>query len=452
MLTNVQKCISGLLPFISTLQPEITEAPRKLKKAGPGKPAVLPEAALWVAMLLCVLKRSPSQKAVWRTLTAQWAEFGLDHFDLSPQAIYQRLARTKPKAMEKLFSQVTALLLKLYPNCPGGLAGVASFASDIIALDQTTLDPVLRKTKLLRWLCKGHDGLLPGALNCIFDIRRQLWRTIKYIQDAKENEKKQARACVEGLKPGTLILADMGYFSFAWFDYLALSGHWFISRVREKTTCVPKDILFDGWSNDVQVTDRIVHMGAYRADMMACPVRLVEITIQSNTGSDRTEVHRYITNVLDPVQLSVHDIIKLYRRRWDIERAFNLVKTDLGLHMLCSSKPNTILTQVFATFTIAQIVLAMRLEIARQTGAEVQEVSLNLLVREIPRFIAEGKDPVEEFVLHGRKMEWIRPYRSKQYTLPDIDLTRYHVPETVTLWRKPRYAGRKNGPRPRTPT
>ena len=40
---------------------------------------------------------------------------------------------------------------------------------------------------------------------------------------------------LEGLPWRSLILFDLGYFSFAWFDYLTSMGYWWISRLREKT-------------------------------------------------------------------------------------------------------------------------------------------------------------------------------------------------------------------------
>ena len=41
---------------------------------------------------------------------------------------------------------------------------------------------------------------------------------------------------LETLTPGSLILADLGYFSFPWFDYLTSQGYWWLSRLRERTS------------------------------------------------------------------------------------------------------------------------------------------------------------------------------------------------------------------------
>src|SRR3712207_7500049 len=45
----------------------------------------------------------------------------------------------------------------------------------------------------------------------------------------------------------------------------------------------------------------------------------------------------------DPQVLPMADLARLYARRWDIELAFNLVKTHLGLHLRWGSTPAVVL-------------------------------------------------------------------------------------------------------------
>jgi IS4 transposase len=47
---------------------------------------------------------------------------------------------------------------------------------------------------------------------------------------------------------------------------------------------------------------------------------------------DGTQLRSYLTNVLDPRQLCLPDIARLYARRWDIELAFLTLKDLLHLH------------------------------------------------------------------------------------------------------------------------
>jgi hypothetical protein len=67
--------------------------------------------------------------------------------------------------------------------------------------------------------------LLPGKLVALFDVRLQQWRAIEYLASAKENGMKQAYRMLAKVKTGTtLVLADLGYFSFRWFDELTDLG------------------------------------------------------------------------------------------------------------------------------------------------------------------------------------------------------------------------------------
>ena len=94
--------------------------------------------------------------------------------------------------------------------------------------------------------------LLPGKLAGLYDVRLQLWRRIDSVANALQNSKVHARAMLEGLAQGTLVLFDLGYFGFEWLDELTLRKLWWVSRLREKTsytiihTYYQSEDVFDG--------------------------------------------------------------------------------------------------------------------------------------------------------------------------------------------------------------
>jgi IS4 transposase len=85
--------------------------------------------------------------------------------------------------------------------------------------------------------------------------------------------------------------------------------------------------------------------------------------------------------VLDPKLLPVAEIARLYTRRWDIEMAIKLVKREQGLHLLWSTKTEVILAQVWAVLCIAQILQALRQEVAGRAGVDAFDVLMSLLVQ-----------------------------------------------------------------------
>ena len=64
---------------------------------------------------------------------------------------------------------------------------------------------------------------------------------------------------LEGLPVGSLILADLGYFSFAWFDYLTGQGSFWISRLKEKVTYQIVEVL--AYDDHTGMLDAIVWLG-----------------------------------------------------------------------------------------------------------------------------------------------------------------------------------------------
>ncbi len=128
--------------------------------------------------------------------------------------------------------------------------------------------------------------------------------------------------------------------------------------------------------------------------------------------------------------------------------AMKLVKRELGLHLLWGCKPVVVQQQVWAVLIIAQVLGALRMEVAARAGVEVDEVSMGLLVRYMPRFAGRGLDPLKEFVEQGRALGFIRPSRRIDRRAPEIAPERLRaLPESVALVRKPRYSGRRCDPR-----
>lgn len=401
-----------------------------------GRPPILPATLLWAGLAVCVLRRATSQLDVWRLLSAT----GLWDFPAVPvsdDAVYKRLERDGATAMARLFADVSGLLAaRLDGHADRTLA---PFAAEVFAVDETTLDPVARRLPALRGMPAGDDRLLPGKLAGVFDVRRQLWRVVKHIAAPRQNEKAAAREVIADLPAGSLLLFDLGYFAFAWFDDLTDAGQWWVSRLREKTSVVPIHVFYE----EGETRDALVWLGAHRADRAKHAVRLV----QFRRGA---VLHRYVTNVRDPHLLPLAEIARLYARRWDIEMAIDLAKTELGLHLVWSAKPPVVLAQVWAVLLIAQILQALRVLVAAEAGVAVFDVSLPLLVRYLPRYARRGHDPIAAFVADGRRLGFIRPSRRTVITTPAIPPAAVRPPPAdLVLHRTPRYAHKDRGPRPR---
>src|SRR5258708_31130325 len=161
-----------------------------------------------------------------------------------------------------------------------------------------------------------------------------------------------------------------------------------------------------------EVFDGLVWLGNHQAQAGAV-VRLVRVRGGCST-------HAYLSNVLDPSVLSVGDLLRLYARRWDSELAFLLLKEDVELHLGGHSKLTGILQQIWARLIIAQLLQAMRMEIACQAHVDPFEVSMPLVVRSMPLLLAREQDPIAVCVQRGRQLGFIRPSSRLQLQVPAI--------------------------------
>jgi len=353
-LGNIEKFLQQCL--------EDMEPDRRVK--GPGRPRILPAMVLWAGLLVCVLRGFGSQLALWRLISERGLWF-FPRFEVTDQAVYNRLHNAGTEPMERLFGQISRVLAERFKGMVSD--SLASFAKEVVCIDESTLEGISRTLPTLRGIPEGDPRLLPGKLAGLFDLRRQQWLSVRIQPNPNQNEKVLARDLASELPAGTLVVADLGYFGFAWFDWLTERGcHW-LSRLRAKTSYKVVHTFYQRGD----VFDGIVWLGVHRADRAKHAVRLVSFR-QGKT------LHRYITNVLDPHTFPIASIAEVYARRWDIEMALALAKQHLKLRLLWSAKQVVIQQQIWATLIISQVLQSMRLEIAYKAGVDPNEVSMPL--------------------------------------------------------------------------
>lgn len=418
---TLEKIEQFLREMIEKLEPAPSEP------AGRGRPRILPAMCLWAGVVVCVLRGWSSQLKIWRLLSSKGL-WEYPRFAISDEAVYKRLEEGGADPLKQLFEQVSAVLAeRLQPY----RQQLAAFASEVVAIDATSLDQVLRHLPVLRSVARGEDALLPGKLAGVYDVRLQQWRYVEHVEAPHENDKIAAQSLLAHLHRGALLLMDLGFFSFPWFDQLTSEGYYWISRLRQKTSFT----VLHPFYQQGETFDGLVRLGAYRADRTRYAVRLVTFRVGEVS-------YQYLTNVLHPTQLSLHDIAVLYARRWDIELAFKLIKRELGLHLFWSAKPVVLMQQVWAVLLISQILHALQLEIAAKADVDPFDVSLPLLVEYLPAW--SDVDFVALVVERGRAAGFIRPSRRIRIQTPLVDLKDYQPPPPdLCLVFEPRYAHRR---------
>jgi len=344
---------------------------RQVIEGAPGsyRARILRVELLVFAMLLFVLGRAPSLMRLLDRLTKGLCP-GLPVVDVSASAFYKRLTAVSHEVFLALLRDTTRSLASS-PYRRKWVADLVPFATRIFAIDDTTLDALARKTERLKRFAKGATATLGGRLGGALDLVTGCYAEIVYDPDSAANEKCHFWPLVTRLGAGALYVFDLGYFSFPLFDRLTESFCYFVTRLREKTSFIVVQTLADGHA----YRDRIIFLGKHRADRAAHPVRLVELLIG-------TTWYRYVTNVLDPNMLPADRLWALYGQRWTIEVSFAAVKRALNMAFLRLCHQNGMLTQIWCTLIVYQVLQHLRLEIAAKNGWHEDEVSwMNLMIR-----------------------------------------------------------------------
>lgn len=388
-----------------------------------GRPVRLPAAQLWLGVLWCLLDGMNHYEQVRRWLASHTVG-GFAPLLISTDAIVKRLLQAGLEPLDALFTQ-----FEQWVPTPPSTCDLAPFASHIVALDETTLDAVTRHLVWQRQHPKGSTALLAGKLVGLFDIRQQRWLRLEYFASAVQNCKVGFLTLLDDLPWHSLLLFDLGYFSFPCFDYLTERGYWWISRLREKTGYQLLHVHY----RHHELLDALVWLGSGHGARAGYAVRLVRF-------HDGHSFRCYLTNVLDPHQLTMEQIARLYARRWDIELAFLTLKELLGLHHWWSSQLPLILQQIALVLLLAHLWQTLRLQIAAEAGCDPFDVSLPLLVQYVPQLIRNGQHPIDWMLTYGKPLGFIRPHSRLRVRAPHILPEQLVLPPAdLVLVRKARY-------------
>lgn len=317
--------------------------------------------------------------AIWRqvagvrTLVALLEREGLlwvRPLRVSQAALSERL-RTLPA---ELFAELFAELVPTFraraaarrrPHPPAVARALRRFERLWVA-DATTLEALFQKVGLLR----GRGGqALGGTLLAVADLATHLPARLWYDEDPTANEQRFLGELQAALPEGTLLVFDLGFCNYGWFDWLTDHGCGFLTRARAKLAFQVVRVLQAGPA----VRDRVVRVG-YDARRGAQPVRLVEVHY-------RGRWHRYLTNVLDPTALSAADVVDLYGRRWRVEDAFLVVKRLLGLSYLWTGAQNGIALQCWATWLLYATLIDLCDAVAEELGRPLEQISVEMTYR-----------------------------------------------------------------------
>lgn len=308
--------------------------------------------------------------------------------DASPKlankaAISHARDRLGPEPMAKLFERVAQPLAG--EDTPGSwLAGRRLVAIDGTCLDLA--DTVANDEFFGRpGVMKGERSAFPQArvvalaecaTHAMFDAEVGPYTT---------SERVLSEALIDRLSPGMLCLADRGFYSFAAWQRGTDTGADLLWRVSDNLKLDSVEDLPDGsWLAEV------CHSTKDARRRHPITVRVVEYSIDD--GREPRGPFRLITTILDPGQAPALELAGAYTQRWEIESAFDELKThQRGPRAVLRSKSPKLVTQeIWGHLCCHYAIRVLMFDAAAHAGRDPDRVSFVAALRISRRSIAQS--------------------------------------------------------------
>jgi len=286
---------------------------------------------------------------------------------VSQQAISERLRFFPSKIFWHIFSYISSVLRERAQTRHRTLPPILEWAKEqytvILAADGSTLDALMRKTGLLR---DDKVNPLAGKIMGVLDLCSWLPYSIWYDENAKVSDQTFWDRIIATVPEGALLILDLGFTNFKAFARLV--NVTFITRAK---TNLSFRLIKVNRTSSKGVRDWLVWIG--EGDSLQ-KVRLVQVFYHGIW-------YRYLTNELNPNMLPVLHIANLYRQRWSIEDAFNIVKRLLGLAYFWTGSQHGILLQLWTTWMLYGVLVDLTDDIAVKLDKPFMDISMEMVYR-----------------------------------------------------------------------
>lgn len=304
-----------------------------------------------------------------------WAE---DYTPPSKSAIFQARARLGPEPLESLFARVAV------PLAGNGTPGAFLAGRRLVAVDGTCLDVADTAENAERFgrpaVSKGERAAFPQArvvalaecgTHAMFAAR---------IGAYCQSESTLTRPLLAQLGPGMILLADRGFFSYALWREAAATGADLLWRVRTDRAG-PKPTHLEDLPDGSWLAHLIRSTGAAARAEGPMTVRVIDYEIDD--GRENPARYRLFTTVLDPAEATAAELAAAYTRRWEIEMAFDELKThQRGPRTVLRSKtPDLVLQEIWGHLCCHYAIRSLMAQTAEHAGHDPDRISFTAALR-----------------------------------------------------------------------
>ncbi len=192
---------------------------------------------------------------------------------------------------------------------------------------------------------------------------------------------------VKSLSPGMLCIADRGFFSYPLWKLATGTAADLLWRARKDLVLPCVERLEDG----SYLSKVYASLSDRKHDREGIMVRVIEYQLEGTaTVRGSQEVYRLITTLLDPEPAPAPELAALYHERWEVETAFDELKTHLrGRNIVLRSRTPELVVQEFYGLLLAHYaVRGLMHEAALGAGIDPDTISFVHTVRVVRRKLA----------------------------------------------------------------
>jgi hypothetical protein len=296
----------------------------------------------------------------------------------SKSAIFQARTRLGSEPLAALFERVAK------PIGDQRTAGAWLAGRRLVAVDGTCLDVADTAVNAEFFgrpgVNKGEQAAFPQARVVALAECGTHAMFAAQVGTYAQSEATLTGSLLDRLEPGMLLLADRGFFSYALWRKAIATGADLLWRVRtDKAGPRPthlEDLPDGSWLAHLR---RSTPASARREEPML--VRVIDYTIDD--GRDNPTTYRLFTTVLDPGQAPAVDLAAAYTQRWEIELAFDELKThQRGPRTVLRSKsPDLVLQEIWGHLCCHYAIRSLMAQAATHAGRDPDRVSFVAALR-----------------------------------------------------------------------
>ena len=193
-----------------------------------------------------------------------------------------------------------------------------------------------------------------------------------------------AKAVLPRLRKGMLCLADRNFFGFELWQQAQSTGADLLWRMKKNMRMAAEKHLPDGsYLSHVYPSEK-----DWRHQTNGIVLRVIDYRLEGI--EDAEPIYRLATTILDPRKAAAEELAALYHERWEIETAFDELKTHLrGAHIVLRSKTPDLVRQEFYGLMMAHFAIrGLMHEAALQADEDPDRLSFLHAVRVVRRKLA----------------------------------------------------------------